>query len=90
MERQLKERREKAFKIILRYGDKTYVVFDDLFIFDGDSDEISPTYGSNYMWEEGNYSCDCNRSLFIQRQCDPDFPEMECGEKIEMVQFDWA
>jgi hypothetical protein len=22
-----------------------------------------------FMWREGNYACDCNRSLFLQRQC---------------------
>lgn len=23
--------------------------------------------GSIYLWEDGNYSCDCNRHLFFQR-----------------------
>lgn len=38
-----------------------------------------------YMWEEGNYGCDCNRSTFIQQQCDPAFPLMECGETIALA-----
>jgi hypothetical protein len=25
-------------------------------------------YDSPYMWEEGNYSCDCNRKLFFIRE----------------------
>jgi hypothetical protein len=37
-----------------------------------------------YHWDEGNYSCDCNRSRFI-RDTAPDFPDMECGDEIELV-----
>ena len=36
----------------------------------GDVDEFHP-----YIWEEGNYSCDCNRSLCFQRAQGK--PEME-------------
>ena len=39
----------------------------------------------HYMFEEGNYSCDCNRSLFIAQECDDYFPHMDCGESIELV-----
>lgn len=37
-----------------------------------------------YLWEEGNYSCDYNRSLFIQRGWHEDFPllECECGKLV--------
>ena len=38
-----------------------------------------------YMWNEGNYSCDDNRSLFILRQCDPTFPEFDCGDRIKLI-----
>lgn len=37
------------------------------------------------IWEDGNDSCDCNRCLYIRDQCDPAFPDMGCGETIEMV-----
>lgn len=34
-----------------------------------------------YIWEEGNYSCDCNRSLFFHRakhpDADPNDPEIK-------------
>lgn len=30
---------------------------------------------SDFLWSEGNYSCDCNRSLFFQRAAGK--PEME-------------
>ena len=38
-----------------------------------------------YMYKEGNFSCDCNKSLFIQQLCDEEFPEFECGNLIELV-----
>lgn len=38
-----------------------------------------------FIFTEGNYSCDCNRSLFIKRHCDPKFREMGCGEEIDLV-----
>jgi hypothetical protein len=40
-----------------------------------------------FQWEENNYACDCNRSRFIQRQCDGTFPEMDCGETIKLVEM---
>ncbi len=38
--------------------------------------------GSNYLWTEGNYSCDCNRHLFFERSIGrrPDKEEMVCGD----------
>jgi len=66
------------FKIVLRYQNKEYVLFDECKYRDG----------LEFNWTEGNYSCDCNRSLFIKRQCDPDFPKMECGETIELVSLE--
>ena len=37
---------------------------------------------SDYLWEEGNFSCDCNRSLFFGRAIDTPEDEIEeapCG-----------
>lgn len=28
-----------------------------------------PWRSVEFMWRDGNYACDCNRSLFLQRQC---------------------
>lgn len=28
---------------------------------------------SEYIWEEGNYSCDCNRSIFFHSANDPNW-----------------
>lgn len=39
-----------------------------------------------YIWSEGNYSCDCNRHLFFNRVLDPDFDEeFTCGESVYSI-----
>jgi len=48
-----------------------------------------PAESAEYMFDDGNYSCDCNRSTFIQRKF-PEFSEMGCGDKIKMVSLDIA
>lgn len=49
------------------------------------------SYGhADYMFKEGNYACDCNRSMFIRQLYGnvPGLPpESECGEKIGMKDF---
>lgn len=45
-----------------------------------------PASDAHYMFEDGNYSCDCNRSLFISQKY-IGFPKMPCGNKIEMKDF---
>lgn len=85
---ELKEKIENAFKIVLRHSGKEYIVWDDLYVFEDQESYGEPLDGARFMWEEGNYSCDCNKSLFIQRQCDPSFPDMHCGESIELVSLD--
>lgn len=42
---------------------------------------------ARFMFFDGNYSCDCNKSLFIQRECDESFPEMGCGDEIQIADF---
>mgnify|MGYP007031192178 CR=1 FL=1 len=68
-------------KVSLKFQGKGYSFIDDhsAYTYDG-ADEPSP-----YWWEEGNGDCDCNRSLFIREHCDKEFPEMECGDTIELV-----
>jgi hypothetical protein len=43
---------------------------------------------AHYMWEEGNYSCDCNRALFLERLYGeiPGLPD-GCGDTILMRNF---
>ena len=62
-------------EIIVKYRGKTYSWVDT-----DKSLELA-----SYMYEDGNYACDCNLSLFIKRNCDKSFKEMDCGEKIELV-----
>lgn len=41
-----------------------------------------------FQFVENNYSCDCNRSLIIQREYGEDaIPELCCGEEIKLVEY---
>ena len=43
--------------------------------------EMNWDEGSDYLWTDGNYSCDCNRELFFCRAAAEDEPEEHaCGE----------
>ena len=42
-----------------------------------------------YLLEEGNYGCQCNRSILIHEKY-PEFPLMECGESIELIDYDFV
>ena len=39
-----------------------------------------------FWWEEGNGSCDCNRSLEIIRTY-PEFKELNCGDEITINDY---
>lgn len=41
---------------------------------------------ARYMFEDGNYSCDCNKSLFLSRE-HPEIEEMDCGDEIQIKNF---
>lgn len=43
---------------------------------------------AEYMFYEGNYSCDCNLSLFIRKQHKDAIPELQCGGEIEIQDFE--
>jgi predicted dehydrogenase len=40
---------------------------------------------STYIWEDGNYSCDCNRYLFFQRVKNENEDNEECGDELYSV-----
>ena len=69
-------------KMILVHGGKRYPYEEDF------------GYGytahcADFMFHEGNYSCDCNLSRFIRRtHADTALPEMECGETIGVEDFE--
>ena len=53
-----------------------------------------PTHSVEFMWREGNYSCDCNKRLYLARECgiDPEYDDLdkhvECGDTIELVSLE--
>lgn len=68
----------------------------DLIVPSGERVEYAYDFGhcydveaAEYMFSEGNYACDCNRSRCIGEAL-PDFKELECGETIEMENFKTA
>ncbi len=67
--------------VSLKYKDKLYS-YEDNFGKEFPEDVV------RFQYEENNYSCDCNRSLFIQRYCDENFSEMNCGDEIELVNLE--
>ena len=43
---------------------------------------------AHYMFEEGNYSCDCNRSMFLISKYGGFINELDCGHTIELKDFE--
>lgn len=47
-----------------------------------------PEEQAEFMFEDGNYSCDCNRSIFINREYDTNInPDCNCGDSIELIDY---
>lgn len=66
-------------KMIFVYNSKKYPYEYD-FGYGADTDS------AKYMFNDGNYACDCNRSLFLKRN-GVEIQELECGHTIEMIDF---
>lgn len=57
-----------------------------------DADAISPTWGSErelfdtvvFMYTDGNYSCDCNKALFLARAHQEAEPDNPCGDEMAL------
>jgi len=55
----------------------------------------TPYEVAEYLYEEGNYACDCNRSLFLEQYCAVEFPDaseddfcpLPCGETITLIKL---
>ena len=48
-------------------------------------DEMDWSDGSEFLWTEGNYGCDCNRHLFFERAAgigDDEGEDVDCGEVL--------
>ena len=61
-------------------------VFNGEFKYRYDFGFCYPESAAKYMFFEGNYSCDCNRSGFL-KEIHPNFPELECGDRIKIKDF---
>lgn len=77
-------------RVTLKHGERTFVFDHKWCDSRAHADREYEESAAEYMWRDGNYGCDCNRSLFIARNCDEDFPEMPCGETIELVSLEHA
>lgn len=76
----MKLRKDLVFVATLKYRDKEFVIHCK---FNNCLEE-----SAIFMFEEGNYSCDCNRSLFIRWEYGEDaIPELQCGEEIKMIDY---
>lgn len=49
--------------------------------------DVEWDYGSHYWWTEGNFGCDCNRSLSFYRAtgCEIDIDDVVCGHEAYSV-----
>lgn len=68
---------KKIAEIDLIYKNKLYHVKDEY-------EEDYPDDVILYRWEDGNFACDCNRSIFIREQIDNNFEELNCGKEIKI------
>ena len=65
-----------------KYKEKEFILRFNFEIQDYSEDDAI------WMFTEGNYSCDCNRSLFIRQQFgDDSIPELPCGNTIELLDY---
>ena len=67
-------------KMILVYNGKQYPYSHDF----GYGYPVDAAY---YTFEEGNYSCDCNRSIFLRETYGENIKELDCGETIKALNF---
>lgn len=67
-----------------------------LFEVDGKEYPLEYDFGIGYsaesaefMWEEGNYACDCNRAIFLSEKYPEAFSRSnrDCGDSIDLISF---
>lgn len=65
----------------LKYQDKKFIIHYD-FGYEFEKERAI------FMFENGDYSCDCNRSLFIRKEYgDDSIPELYCGDGIKLIDY---
>lgn len=73
------------YTITLDYQGKHYSFQDD-YDYQGWDEYNTADYQVTYLYTEGNYNCDCNRSDFLYQYCDVDFehdPQAEWDESYK-------
>lgn len=49
-------------------------------------EEYADAETQHFMWTEGNYGCDCNKKLFIERAAGKELSdEVRCGNEIQLL-----
>jgi hypothetical protein len=73
-------RKKTIAKITIQYQGRKYE-------FEQDFGYAYPIEAAHFMFEDGNYSCDCNKSIFIREKY-PEFEEMDCGDDLELTSLE--
>ena len=83
--------------IVTKEGELTHkrTVFVGAFVYQGKEFILHYDFGYEYaeddavyMFTDGNYGCDCNRSRFIRNQYgESAMPELDCGWEIELKDY---
>lgn len=68
-------------KMKMKYNGKEYD-------YEEDFGYAYPVESAHFMFEDGNYACDCNRSIFLHRRYGDEIQIKECGHEIEITDFE--
>lgn len=89
--------KDQGLMIRSKYGEMTHkrTIFVGTFEYSGKQFVLHHDFGNEYteddakfMYTLGNYSCDCNRSMFIRREHGEDsMPQLGCGDEIKLLDY---
>ena len=89
--------RKQGMMMYERYGEMTHkrTIFVGTFEYKGNKFTIHydlgyeyPDEDAEFYFTDGNFGCDCNRSLAIQWEYGEDvIPKLECGCEIELIDY---
>lgn len=66
----------------------TFEYHGKIFVLHQDFGYEFPEDRAVFQFVENNYSCDCNRSLFIRQKYGKySIPELNCGEEIKLIEY---
>lgn len=81
----------------IKYGYMTHkrIIFvgkfsykDKEFVLHCDFGYEYPEESAIFQFTKNNYSCDCNRSIFIREEYGEDsIPELDCGKEIKLIEY---